>query len=59
MKDYIKPCPLCEGEAVLEENSAVFVAYFIRCKVCGLQTRWFNFKDKLIEYWNRRQVRNE
>lgn len=51
---YIKPCPLCNGEAVIETTKAVYVDYFIQCTKCKLQTRRFTFKEKLIEYWNRR-----
>lgn len=62
MKDKLKPCPFCGGEAelVLSLSSSGMV-YSIECnkKECPLsRTKWFNKKEKAVEMWNRR-VENE
>jgi len=57
LKDLLKPCPLCGGEAEIQ-----FSYYFryarIFCKKCGLSTPDFRGDDdgkkKLIELWNNR-----
>lgn len=58
LKDLLKPCPLCGGEADFQ-----FSYYFryarIFCKECGLSTLDFRAdydgKKNLIKLWNTRK----
>ena len=46
----LEECPLCEGNASLKP---VNDSYYIECDSCGLETRFYKSKEKLINYWNR------
>ena len=56
----LKPCPFCDGEAVLEEAyiSRTLQAYKVYCKNYSCLGYYinqsFNSKDKAIAAWNKR-----
>ena len=56
-KDLLRPCPLCGGEAKLQESNYFRYAR-VFCTKCGLSTMEYpmieNGKDKLIKLWNSR-----
>ena len=48
---YLKNCPLC-GHSV--ELNPVNNNYYIKCKYCGLQTKYYGSLNFLVNYWNNR-----
>ncbi len=53
----LKPCPLCGGEANMEDtlqSAGRFVQYFVTCKGCDLETRLYPDAQKATEAWNTR-----
>ena len=62
MKDKLKPCPFCGGEAKIVSRRYSFYSdeklYHIECK-CGITTRECLYLKSLEEYWNRRDEKYE
>ena len=64
MSEDLKPCPFCNGEAYIKEESDAFSGIYnvARCKECGVEvsvyvdmTKTFEWnRQKVIERWNRR-----
>ena len=52
MKQEIKPCPFCGGEAVL---IMVQTCGYVRCIKC-LATSTFDRKQEVIDAWNKRTI---
>ena len=47
----LQPCPKCGHQPIIREN-ARNNGYKIVCRVCGLRTGLFKYKQNLIGYWN-------
>lgn len=47
----LQPCPKCGHQPIIREN-ARNNGYNIVCRVCGLRTGLFKYKQNLIGYWN-------
>lgn len=50
-KTKLKPCPFCNGKAILEESKFGFNTVY--CESCGARTTAWYLPDA-IETWNRR-----
>ena len=55
---YLKPCPFCGSEAVMETFTTAMEKvprYRVRCTSCSIQTDWDLWSEKeASEAWNRR-----
>ncbi len=47
----LQPCPKCGHQPIIHEN-AMNTGCSIVCRVCGLTTGLFKYKQNLIGYWN-------
>lgn len=47
----LQPCPKCGHQPIIREN-AMINRYSTVCRVCGLRTGLFKYKQNLIGYWN-------
>lgn len=47
----LQPCPKCGHQPIIHEN-AMNTRCSIVCRVCGLTTGLFKYKQNLIGYWN-------
>lgn len=47
----LQPCPKCGHQSIIREN-AMNTRCSIVCRVCGLTTGLFKYKQNLIGYWN-------
>ena len=56
MNEQLKPCPFCDGEALLKTyyGSGKEALGFVYCKECGVTTRSYESINAAIEAWNRR-----
>ena len=55
MADKLKPCPFCNGEAILSDHAdGYYGLYVIVCDGCGVMTDYYNTAEEAIEAWNRR-----
>lgn len=50
MREILKPCPFCGGEAIILD----FTKKFIRCEDCMVETNIYDTEAEAIEAWNRR-----
>ena len=48
----LKPCPFCGNEARILCPRGKLA--WIRCDICGIETKVFENKKRAIEFWNRR-----
>lgn len=60
MKDKLKPCPFCGGEAEVKTNYEYGKARgaFVFCIKCDMTSRIYSTRQYAIKVWNRR-VENE
>lgn len=49
-KEELKPCPFCDGNAILYAAGIPYV----RCDDCGTQTTAYHTPEEAIAAWNRR-----
>lgn len=47
----LQPCPKCGHQPIILEN-AIINRYSTVCRVCGLRTGLFKYKQNLIGYWD-------
>ena len=47
--DVLNLCPLCGSDVKI---LTVDDSYYIKCPNCNLHTKYFDYKSKLVEYWN-------
>lgn len=50
MRDELKRCPFCGGEAEVDG----FPLRYVRCKECGAETGAFDSEEEAIKAWNKR-----
>lgn len=51
----IKPCPLCSGEARVEElGNPLFPMYMVKCRKCGTCTQSYDTEVWAVKRWNTR-----
>lgn len=55
MIEEIKKCPFCDGNAVVQGITVVWV----KCLECGAETTGFRDEEEAIEAWNRRAGEEE
>lgn len=53
-KPYPPTCPVCHSEAEIVTEDGIDGETFIRCTVCGLETRWWPSRKEAIEAWTRK-----
>lgn len=55
-KTELKPCPFCEGKAIMIQNTANYgsVFHFVMCIECGNRTASFRSTKTAEKKWNRR-----
>lgn len=56
MKEELKPCPFCGGEAVLVDSGTDILirCYCISCRNCRCNSDWLKTRKEAIGAWNRR-----
>lgn len=57
LKNALKPCPFCGGEANVIEHRfhGLDSSYGLQCKKCKAETyQFYESEEKAIEAWNRR-----
>ena len=56
MREVLKTCPFCGGEAEVMNGCACYEPddYWIRCKKCEAETRIYDSEAEAIAAWNRR-----
>ena len=62
MKNKLKPCPFCGGEALIYTNTIIknLPTYSVYCSECYARTYgMYDTKEQAIENWNRRVNQNE
>ena len=52
----IKPCPFCDGKAiiVIKTYAMPYETYSVECKQCGAQSQGYGSEADAAEAWNRR-----
>ncbi len=55
MQEELKPCPFCTGEAKMNEDST---GYYVSCKICGAETKYYNTEKEAAIWWNLRDNSN-
>lgn len=59
----LKNCPFCGCASARSDwrriNDGMTSVNFIRCSVCGAQTRLFQYKEDAAEAWNMRASEQE
>lgn len=59
MSEYLKPCPFCGNEAILEERVMIgesdnFHRWFYECQTCGVENGGFVTGAEATTAWNTR-----
>jgi Lar family restriction alleviation protein len=56
MSDEPLLCPFCGGKPFIyyQEEMINIEEYCIECTKCSCSTPWVNYKEDVIEIWNRR-----
>lgn len=51
MSEELKTCPFCGGKAYFEGGITV---YWIKCRICGVETLGYDDEADAVDAWNRR-----
>ena len=51
---YLPTCPVCHSKAEIVTEDGIDGETFIRCTVCGLETRWWSSREEAINAWTRK-----
>ena len=52
MSEELKRCG-CGGEAIADMDENWYYFWVVKCPKCGIQTNYYQNKEKAIEVWNR------
>jgi transcription elongation factor Elf1 len=59
MKQSLKPCPLCNGEAIVVDQLYIFNRAFVCCDNCQIRTEFCDTIAQAIDDWNAKVNKDE